>query len=80
MVAVAEAEYFASSCGLVAGAVGRSAVDPLSASTFRHLGLVTRPFKAAIYYAIGAFCPRHREPSILAQSFLSILIDTLGPL
>src|SRR5262249_11533056 len=33
-----------------------------------HFGLVTRPFEPAIYYEIGVFCPRHREPSILAQS------------
>ena len=34
---VVEAEYFASVCGLVGP--GWSVVDPLSASTFRHLGL-----------------------------------------
>jgi hypothetical protein len=54
-------------------------VDPLSASPFAHLGLVARPFEPAIYYEIGAFCARHREPSILAQSFLSMLADKLGP-
>jgi len=75
-----EAEYFASVCGLVASGAGWSVVDPLSASTFRHLGLVTRPFEPAIYYEIGAFCARDRDPSILAQSFLSMLDDKLGPL
>jgi DNA-binding transcriptional LysR family regulator len=76
---VVEAEYFASVCGLVASGAGWSVVDPLSASTFAHLGLVARPFEPAIYYEIGAFCTRHREPSILAQSFLSMLADKLGP-
>jgi len=77
---VVEAEYFASLCGLVASGAGWSVVDPLSANTFQHLGLVTRPFEPAIYYEIGAFCARHREPSILAQSFLSMLVDKLGSL
>jgi len=77
---VVEAEYFASVCGLVASGAGWSVVDPLSASTFRHLGLVARPFEPAIYYEIGAFCARDREPSLLAQSFLSMLADKLGPL
>jgi len=79
-VPVVEAEYFASVCGLVASGAGWSVVDPLSASTFRHLGLVTRPFEPAVYYEIGAFCARDRNPSILAQSFLSTLVDKLGPL
>jgi hypothetical protein len=52
----------------------------LSAKTFQHLGLITRPFEPAIYYEIGAFCARDREPSILAQSFLSKLVEKLGPL
>jgi DNA-binding transcriptional LysR family regulator len=77
---VVEAEYFASVCGLVASGAGWSVVDPLSARTFQHLGLITRPFEPAIYYEIGAFCARDREPSILAQSFLSMLVDKLGPL
>ena len=77
---VVEAEYFASVCGLVASGAGWSVVDPLSANTFQHLGLVTRPFEPAIYDEIGAFCARHREPSILAQSFLSMLVDKLSPL
>src|SRR5262252_966820 len=79
-LAVVEAEYFASVCGLVASGTGWSVVDPFSASTFRHLGLVARPFEPAIYYEIGAFCARDREPSILAQSFLSMLANKLGPL
>lgn len=74
---VAEAEYFASVCGLVATGAGWSIVDPLSAQTFRHLGLVVREFEPAIYYDIGAFYAREREPSILAQSFLSALAEKL---
>ena len=79
---VAEAEYFATLCGLVASGAGWSLVDPLSSQTFQHLGLTVRPFDPAIYYEIGAFSAREREPSILAQAFLALLSDklsTLGP-
>src|SRR6185369_126672 len=50
---VAEAEYFATVCGLVASGAGWSIVDPLSAETFRHLGLTVRTFEPAIHYEIG---------------------------
>jgi hypothetical protein len=80
MVALAEAESFASLCGLVAGAVGGSAVDFIVGKHLSALGPRHAPVRGAIDYELGAFCPRHRGPSILPQSFLSILIDTLGPL
>jgi DNA-binding transcriptional LysR family regulator len=77
---VAEAEFFASVCGLVASGAGWSIVDPLSARTFGHLGLKVRPFEPAIHYEIASFHAREREPSILAQSFLAMLSDKLGSL
>ncbi len=77
---VTEAEYFATLCGLVASGAGWSLVDPLSAQTFRHLGLTVRPFDPAITYEIGAFFAREREPSILTQTFLTLLSDKLNSL
>ena len=71
--AVVEAEFFASLCGLVAAGAGWSIVDPLSAESFAHLGLVVRPFEPAIVYEIGAFHRRDREPSVLAAAFLDML-------
>lgn len=76
---VAEAEYFATVCGLVASGAGWSIVDPLSARTFQHLGLIVRDFEPAVHYEIGAFHAREREPSILAQSFLAMLANKLEP-
>ncbi len=70
---VVEAEFFASLCGLVAAGAGWSIVDPLSAESFAHLGLVVRPFEPAIVYEIGAFHRRDREPSVLAAAFLDLL-------
>lgn len=75
--AVVEAEFFASLCGLVAAGAGWSIVDPLSARSFEHLGLVTRPFEPAVTYDIGAFHRRDREPSVLATAFLDMLDDKL---
>jgi DNA-binding transcriptional LysR family regulator len=77
---VAEGEYFASICGLVASGTGWSLVDPLSARTFEHLGLAIRAFEPAIHYEIGVFHAREREPSLLAQTFLALLADKLRPL
>lgn len=76
----AEAEYFASVCGLVASGAGWSLVDPLSAATFKHLGLVVRDFNPAIHYEIGCFHARDSEASILAQSFLAMLAGKLATL
>jgi DNA-binding transcriptional LysR family regulator len=75
---IAEAEYFATLCGLVASGAGWSIVDPLSAQTFQHLGLTVRAFEPALYYEIGAFCARGGEPSILTQAFLALLSERLG--
>ena len=75
---VVEAEYFASVCARVASGAGWSIVDPLSAQTFRHLGLAVRDFEPAIRYEIGSFYSRDCEPSILAQAFMSMLAHKLN--
>ena len=75
---VAEAEFFASLCALVAAGTGWSVVDPLSAASFAHLGLVARPLEPAVIYEIGAFHRRDREPSVLAAAFLQLLDEKLN--
>jgi DNA-binding transcriptional LysR family regulator len=76
--AVVEAEFFASVCALVAAGAGWSLVDPWSAGSFSHLGLVMRPFEPAIPYEIGVFHRRDREPSLLAAAFLDLLDEKLN--
>ena len=76
--AVVEAEFLASLCGLVAAGTGWSLVDPLSAESFSHLGLVARPFEPAILYEVGVFHRRDREPSMLAAAFLELLENKLA--
>jgi DNA-binding transcriptional LysR family regulator len=75
---VVEAEFLASLCGLVAAGTGWALVDPMSAESFGHLGLVARPFEPAILYEIGVFHRSDREPSTLAASFLELLEARLG--
>jgi hypothetical protein len=55
-----------------------SLVDPLSATSFGHLGLVARPFEPAIAYEIAAFHRRDREPSKLAAAFFDLLDEKLS--
>jgi DNA-binding transcriptional LysR family regulator len=76
--AVVEAEFLASLCGLVAAGAGWALVDPLSAESFSHFGLVARPFEPAILYEVGVFHRRDREPSTLAAAFLELLEAKLG--
>lgn len=78
--AVAETEFFATACGLVAAGAGVSFVDPLSAASFGHLDIVVRPFKPAIHYEIGVFPARDREPSMLVEAFRLLLDDRLKSL
>ena len=77
--AVVEAEFYRQPAArLVAAGTGWSLVDPLSAESFSHLGLVARPFEPAILYEIGVFHRRDREPSMLAAAFLELLEGKLG--
>jgi len=77
---VAETEFFATACGLVAAGAGISIVDRLSAGSFAHLGLVTRKFEPAIHYEIGVFRARDREPSVLVEAFRTLLAERLTAL
>lgn len=76
--AVVEAEFLASLCALVAAGAGWALVDPLSAATFRPLGLACRPFEPALHYEIAVFHRRDREPSTLAAAFLALLETRLA--
>ena len=73
-----EAEFFATLCALVAAGAGWSLVDPLSAQSFAHLGLLVRPFEPVVFYDIGVFHRRDREPSMLATAFLDVIEAKLG--
>ena len=70
---VAETEFFASLCGLVAHGLGVSIVDPATAEEFAPLGLAVRRFTPAIAYEIAVFHAADRPPSALARDFLAAL-------
>lgn len=75
---VAEAEFFASICGMVVNGLGLSIVDPASAAEFAPLGLEVRPFRPAIPYEIGVFRSPDRQPSLVATQFLEHLDAHIG--
>ena len=75
---VVEAEFFATLCALVAAGAGWSLVDPLSAKSFAHLGLIVRPFEPALFYEIGVFHRKDREPSVLAAAFIDLIESKLN--
>jgi DNA-binding transcriptional LysR family regulator len=76
---VASTEMYASTCALVAGGLGCSIIDSLSARTFASSGLETRPFSPDVHYDIGVFHAQSREPSMLASAFLETLYEALAP-
>nr|WP_046869705.1 LysR substrate-binding domain-containing protein [Microvirga massiliensis] len=75
---VAEVEFFASICGLVANGLGVSVVDPASAAEFAPVGLAVRPFVPAVPYEFAIFRLADREPSVVAGHFLAELEEHIG--
>jgi DNA-binding transcriptional LysR family regulator len=75
---VAETDFLATTCAMVAAGAGVSIVDLMSVATFGHLGLVVRPFEPAIYYEVGVFHARDHEPSVLAKAFHDAIAARLG--
>ncbi|PZX56324.1 DNA-binding transcriptional LysR family regulator [Cereibacter changlensis] len=70
---VAEVDFFASICSLVASGYGVSIVDIFSARSFAGAGLVARPFAPAIPYEIAVLSVPDRPQSELTSAFLNIL-------
>lgn len=70
---VAVLEVFAGLCALVSQGVGASLVDPVSAAFYAPLGIVARPFRPAVPYDLAVFRSADREPSIIADMFLTEL-------
>lgn len=73
---VAETEFFATACELVAAGCGVGLVDPVVSAPFT-ADVVRRPFSPAISYEIAILRPLHDELSLLAQEFLGLLRDAL---
>ncbi len=75
----AEVLLFAPACALVAGGVGVSIIDPVTASTYAERGIEVRPFDPPIPFDIGIMYPAHRPRSLLAQEFATVLKQALSP-
>lgn len=70
---VAEVDYYASICVMVAAGHGVSVVDAFSARNFAPLGLHVRPFLPAIPYEIAILSMPNRPQSVLVDSYLALL-------
>ena len=74
---VAEVQYFASVCELVAAGCGVGLVDPVISSPFTG-GVVRRKCDPGISYEIGLLYPEGQSTSLIAQDFLALLKDHLA--
>jgi len=70
---VAEVDYFASICVMVAAGRGISVVDAFSARNFAPLGLHLRPFLPVIPYEIAILSMPNRPRSALHDTYLALL-------
>jgi DNA-binding transcriptional LysR family regulator len=69
---VAETEYFATVCELVAAGCGVGVIDPVVSSPFT-TGIVSRKFEPAITYEIGILYPQDRIESRVTKEFVEML-------
>jgi DNA-binding transcriptional LysR family regulator len=74
---VAETEFFASACQLVAAGRGIGVVDPVVSRPFTEQ-LVLRPFIPAITYQIAILFPINEELSQIAREFVDVLRKRLS--
>jgi DNA-binding transcriptional LysR family regulator len=69
---VAEVQYFATVCELVAAGCGVGLVDPVISSPFTG-EVVRRRFEPAIVYEIGLLYPDNSARSMISEEFLALL-------
>jgi DNA-binding transcriptional LysR family regulator len=74
---VAETEFFASACELVAAGSGVGVVDPVVSRPFTER-LVLRPFRPVITYQIAILSPINEELSKIAREFVGVLRKQLS--
>ncbi|OWJ74815.1 LysR substrate-binding domain-containing protein, partial [Haematobacter genomosp. 1] len=74
---IAEVDFFASICVMVAQGLGVSLVDAFSARHFAPLGLTVRPFTPEIPYEVAILSMPNRPQSVLVDTFLGLLEDHL---
>jgi DNA-binding transcriptional LysR family regulator len=72
-----ETELSFTACSLVQQGLGIALVDPFTASHFINLGLVTRKIQIKIPFEFYIIHAEHRKPSLVVESFLPILGETI---
>lgn len=67
---VAEVDFFAVACGMVANRMGVTIVDPFTAAQAPAAEVVVRAFAPALDYRFAVYHPLHRPPSTVARAFV----------
>ncbi len=65
-------------CQLVAEGAGLSLVEPITAWEYRHLGVVARPFRPALFFRHSLLMPALRPPARLAEVFVKLVREELA--
>jgi len=68
-----ETPYSSITCALVAQGLGIAIVNPVAAQDYRHLWVVTRPFRPSIRHIGTLIYPKGRSKDRLVSSFVDIL-------
>ena len=68
-----ETPYSSITCSLVAQGLGVAIVNPIAAQDFRHMGVVTRPFRPSVKHAATLIYPKGRPEDRLVSSFVATL-------
>jgi len=68
-----ETPYSSITCSLVAQGLGIAIVNPIVAQDYRHMGVVTRPFRPSIRHAGTLIYSRGRREDRLVRSFVETL-------
>ena len=69
---VAETQFFATNCELVALGSGVSVVDKITAEHYAHIGFISRPFAPRIIHEVALMFPEGKIPSTVALDFAEV--------
>ncbi|HUN99796.1 MAG TPA: LysR substrate-binding domain-containing protein [Bradyrhizobium sp.] len=68
-----ETPYSSITCSLVAQGLGVAIVNPIAAQDYRHMGVVTRPFRPSVKHSATLIYPKGRSEGRLVSSFVETL-------
>jgi len=73
-----ETPYGATICQMVGRGLGVSIVNPLVARSYRHMGIVVRPFRPRVPFVSYVLMSRHRPANVLVDRFHGLLNEVIA--